>query len=575
MAPLPFSRRPKDTGEQDAPGSPNEVAQFFSNDPRPDEQSAELAPSDPVRALQVPAVAMQEHADAGWYPDATDPGLMRYWDGFHLTGQVMHVHSRAGDDEVPTPALPTMDADGPSFELPPRTSGSFAPSRTQLVPLADQRAVDRRVEEIAAYPPAPVQGGPEAFGEPTAAGGLARSLPVRPLDLGDTGPDAPTLGHAEAASVDDDDAAALRGPGQPADAEADGVDVEGIGDRDQTGEAAVEAEAEAAVGAEAEAAVEAPGDAVVGTAGEGAGGDDRGTAGGGSDAAPARNAVGPSGASNGAFPAASGALNGTDSGATSGSANGAAREVAGKAPDRSSRSVIAPKARPSGDHDQRSKVVEDEADNWAIETERAVSRARKVGTPEAWQEAAMAAAVVSEVAQTMQATADAMQASVKMAEAASKAAEAAKVAEQAEADAVRAVEETTEAARKAAEAARVAEQAAGDAKQVAERTAQATPKFAESARTAQQCAADAELKAKGLDEIVTEARKVNSPEAWSKALELATRAIAHQADPLPVAEEQFARIQTPSMDWATPDTVGPDAPSPTSGVPQVSRQARP
>ena len=42
---------------------------------------------------------MKDPGDPGWYPDATTPGLMRYWDGFHLTGQILHVHARAGDAE--------------------------------------------------------------------------------------------------------------------------------------------------------------------------------------------------------------------------------------------------------------------------------------------------------------------------------------------------------------------------------------------------------------------------------------------------------------------------------------------
>ncbi len=40
---------------------------------------------------------MKDPGDPGWYPDATTPGLMRYWDGFHLTGQILHVHARAAD----------------------------------------------------------------------------------------------------------------------------------------------------------------------------------------------------------------------------------------------------------------------------------------------------------------------------------------------------------------------------------------------------------------------------------------------------------------------------------------------
>jgi len=69
-----------------------------------------------------------------------------------------------------------------------------------------------------------------------------------------------------------------------------------------------------------------------------------------------------------------------------------------------------------------------ENDNWAKEAESAVARARVVGTPAAWQEAADAAVVLSEMAKTMQAAADAKQTAERTAQAAQEAAEAAKTA---------------------------------------------------------------------------------------------------------------------------------------------------
>ena len=112
MALRPFGRNPKSGEEAEpTPDEESEVDQFFSaerrrrgnrpaDDTHPSEtgQSGDAGPRDDAAvAGQVPAIA--DYGVAGWYPDADDPGLMRYWDGFHLTGQVLHVHARASDAE--------------------------------------------------------------------------------------------------------------------------------------------------------------------------------------------------------------------------------------------------------------------------------------------------------------------------------------------------------------------------------------------------------------------------------------------------------------------------------------------
>ena len=63
-------------------------------------------------------------------------------------------------------------------------------------------------------------------------------------------------------------------------------------------------------------------------------------------------------------------------------------------------------------------------------------------------------------------------------------------------------------------------------RQKAGQTAQAAPKAVESAQVAAQAAAKAKATADQLDEIVGRARRVNTPEAWSEALQIASAASA-------------------------------------------------
>ncbi len=552
MAPRPFSRRQKETDAEDETfDGPNEVAEFFSNDPRAKDPQVDEAPSSPVRALQVPAVAMQDHAEAGWYPDATDPGLMRYWDGFHLTGQVMHVHSRADDSEMDAPVTPTVDPEN-MFKPPMLASETFTPPlRPQAVPLEEQRTASRRIERVVPYaPPLPRNGVPQrnesavAFapldlGEPTAdpapADLVEPAVDPTPADLVEPAVDSTPVDLERSAATPEPLVAESFGAREP---EAEEVGEPEANESGSKKPGAGEPEASRPDADGSEARVEERSEASFP----------------GSDTVEPSIGTTETGTEEPDAPE-------PEPGPESGESEVTAQDV--KGPQLGRRD------------DQRSEPVEDEADNWALETERAVSRARKEGTPEAWQEAAQAAVVVSEVAQTMQATADALQASLKMAEAARKAAETAKVAKQAETDALRAVQETAEAAQRAAETAKAAEQAAADAKQVAERTAQATPKYAESASIAEQEAAEAERKAKELDAIVTEARKVNSPEAWNRALERATKAMGPLHEAGPASGETFRMIGSPTKDWTSPGLRGPGVPSDSSGVSRAGSQAQP
>ncbi len=384
MVSRPFARQSKKNGEEELdPEGTEEPPQFFSNDLRrvglsddADQPDDAIEPDDAVRpermiVRQIPAAPLPEQAEAGWYPDPTEPGMMLYWDGFHMTGQAMH-------------ANPTV---------PP--TGSEA-DRTSIV------AASGNDQDAAPILPSSVQAGPTP-GIPTATS----------LDLEDPR------------------------PGQPA---ATGVTWTAMRDMD---EGKSEADAEES-GAE-------PVDSSAGDPDQ-------------VDQAPGPELVSP--------------------------------------------------------EEPRGQEGVDEIRNWAEETERAVVRAQKTDTPEAWQEAAEVAAVVSQMAQIMQAAADTARVAAQTAKAASEAADASRVAEQKAADANQAVQETTKAAREAAEAADVAKRAAAEAKQTAEQASQVAPRLAEAAKAAAQAAADAEHQAQGLKEIVTKARTANTAAAWSEALGL-------------------------------------------------------
>jgi len=171
----------------------------------------------------------------------------------------------------------------------------------------------------------------------------------------------------------------------------------------------------------------------------------------------------------------------------------------------------------------------DEANHWAEETTRAVAKAKAIGTPEAWQEAAKVAVVLSELAFTMQTSVAAKQVSEQREQSARHATERARIAAQTAVDANRSAQQTTQAAREAAEAAKVAERAAAEARAAAEQADQAVPQLAEAARVAEQAAAEAEHKAQRLAEIVARASTANTPAAWNQALKLSSEVTESRA----------------------------------------------
>jgi hypothetical protein len=191
----------------------------------------------------------------------------------------------------------------------------------------------------------------------------------------------------------------------------------------------------------------------------------------------------------------------------------------------------------------------DGVSNWGKDTEQAVARALTVDTPEAWQEAAHVAAVVSEMAQTMQSAADAKHTKRETAKAAEEAAEAARLASQTAAEAKQTAEKMAKAAEEAAEAARVAAQTAVEAKEAAERSALVAPEVAEMAAVASRTAADAKQKAQALEQVVASARAANTPTAWSEALGLTAVGIEAKPSGPETLAEPAVNSTPPPVIW--------------------------
>jgi hypothetical protein len=181
-------------------------------------------------------------------------------------------------------------------------------------------------------------------------------------------------------------------------------------------------------------------------------------------------------------------------------------------------------AEPSNGRDKA--TVDDEPDkakgadvvsNWAEEIERAVAKAESLDTPEAWQDAVRATAVVSDMAQAMRSAADTAQTAARMERAARDADRRAETAAIKAEESRQAVQKTAQVAHEAAKAAKEAAHAAAKAKQIAEQTAHEAPELAEAADLAGQAAAEARRRARAVEEIVSKARSTNTPGAWSKA----------------------------------------------------------
>ncbi len=492
MASRPFARRHKDGQKQVDVKAPNMIDQFFASEPElagpPDAGAApveetrpqEVRPGDTradqgrpnlVAAPQVPdatpEVTLPDGAQAGWYPDSNKPGVMRYWDGFHLTGQVLHVHSRASDTAAADPPRGTGEAEGAptvaeSAADRPALSRSvgtpFGPPRVPVAGRGDNAAAlpspsaslpsDARAETAPAptVPPATPQSPgrfpPRPLGDNGATGAMFQRPGVAGVEKG-TGTNRPFVGAFDKRDT--------KAEPTPVEREA-GKDKGELTDRPDK-ESAERPDKESAERPDKESAERPDKESAERPDKESAERPDKGDRTGKKD----------------------------DKGHKADRQESAPQNVL---------SFGSPKA------EQKGAQGEEDVRNWAAMTETAVARARAVSTPEAWEQAAQAALVVSEMAQAMQAVA-----------------EAAQLAHQ-----------RSRAAEEAEHEARVATQADAEAKEEARRTSKAAEKAAGVARAAVEEAAAAEQRAKKLDDIVSRARKTNTPEAWREAHKMAASA---------------------------------------------------
>ncbi len=92
MALRPFTRHPKNpTDDEATPEEEGGIDQFFSHGARPGGTSSNSVDQGGSAAAQLDVTPLVDAADAGWYADASDPQIKRYWDGHHWTGQTMRV----------------------------------------------------------------------------------------------------------------------------------------------------------------------------------------------------------------------------------------------------------------------------------------------------------------------------------------------------------------------------------------------------------------------------------------------------------------------------------------------------
>ena len=156
----PFTRKNK-TVEEIPPAPTDEFAQFYSNDPQY-AAPVESVITTPAVSEPGPTITTDGDSAPGWYPDSQDEGLLRYWDGYHLTGQTLRI-------------------DAPEPERDESTSGSTATSdAASAAPTAQDDSVVNQVSEQPPAPPATAEAPAGTILPAADTGNTGRTGPGRP-----------------------------------------------------------------------------------------------------------------------------------------------------------------------------------------------------------------------------------------------------------------------------------------------------------------------------------------------------------------------------------------------------------
>ena len=147
MARRLFPRNHKDAPEEESQFESDADRSLSRTIPPPGHGPASDTGPHRESVSEVPAIAPPDQRAPGWYADTTDSGLMRYWDGFHFTGQAKRAISArpsTGDAQPSVQTVPPLTTDVPSIDWShPEVTELEGPTQFRL-PLSLQNRLQSR-----------------------------------------------------------------------------------------------------------------------------------------------------------------------------------------------------------------------------------------------------------------------------------------------------------------------------------------------------------------------------------------------------------------------------------------------